>query len=210
MLLNESQPRPPRISQHQQGAGDLQIKHSDYLCPPLTAPPPVTLLSIAAHTKREGTHRTVVMIWGIKVFLFFVFPAELEGRVLHIPRLVLYHVIGRYPPELLTCGTVPFINIKSRQGRIYWSQGLIMGPFIMPQLHKSHYGAMESQDPVLWYEPHQIWDLSCMMKTQSRLHIAQKLQSRCALNEKTTLLPNKPVKFLFLANKGQEKASRFF
>lgn len=166
--------------------------------------------SASLHIRRGRGHTGQSLWYGAsKFFLFFVFPAELEGRVLHIPRLVLYHVIGRYPPELLTCGTVPFINIESRQGRIYWSQGLIMGPFIMPQLHKSHYGAMESQDPVLWYEPHQIWDLSCMMKTQSRLHIAQKLQSRCA-NEKPTLWPIKPLKFLFLANKGQEKASRFF
>lgn len=117
MLLNESQPRPPRISQHQQGAGDLQIKHSDYLCPPLTAPPPITLLSITAHTKREGTHRTVVMIWGIKVFLFFVFPAELEGRVLHIPRLVLYHVIRRYPPELLNLWDCAIHKYKEQAGK---------------------------------------------------------------------------------------------
>lgn len=140
MLLNESQPRPPRISQHQQGAGDLQIKHSDYLCPPLTAPPPVTLLSITAHTKREGTHRTVVMIWGIKVFLFFVFPAELEGRVLHIPRLVLYHVIGRYPPELLNLWDCAIHKYKEQAGNDILITGVDYGTF---------YNAPASQEP-LW------------------------------------------------------------
>lgn len=52
MLLNQSRPRPPRISQHRQGAGDLQIKRSHYLLRPCsTAAPPVSPLGIAAHTR---------------------------------------------------------------------------------------------------------------------------------------------------------------
>lgn len=51
MLLNQSRPRPPRISQHRQGAGDLQIKRSHYLRPCCTAAPPVSPLGIAAHTR---------------------------------------------------------------------------------------------------------------------------------------------------------------
>lgn len=77
MLLNKSQPRPPRISQHQQGAGDLQIKRSHYLC----APPPHHDCSTRAPphhcptyegSRREGTERVFVVIWGIKVFFFFL------------------------------------------------------------------------------------------------------------------------------------------
>lgn len=41
MLLNKSWAALPSISQHQQGAGDLQIKRSCYLCPPHPHPHPL-------------------------------------------------------------------------------------------------------------------------------------------------------------------------
>lgn len=130
--------------------------------------------SASLHIRRGRGHTGQSLWYGASKFFYFLFfQQSWRGESCTFLAWCCITWSDATLPSSWTYGIVPFINIKSRQGRIYWSQGLMMGPFIMSQLHKSHYGAMESQDPVLWYEPHQIWDLSCMMKTQSRLHIAQ-------------------------------------
>lgn len=68
MLLNKSWAAWPSISQHQQGAGDLQIKRSYYLCPPhhhhhhLDCCPP-------QHRCTRGAERVFLMIWEHQSFV---------------------------------------------------------------------------------------------------------------------------------------------
>lgn len=68
MLLNQSRPRPPRISQHRQGAGDLQIKRSHYLRPAARRPRHPFLLSASLHMRGpqkgircDGRHQSFLL-----------------------------------------------------------------------------------------------------------------------------------------------------
>lgn len=114
MLLNQSRPQSPRISQHQQGAGDLQIKRSHYLCPSSAATPPVPPLGIAAHTRASEGAR----LW-YEASKFLLLPlwdwrgVKEEGIVL--PTFLTWlHSTGimwsSNPPELPSGPRLPFIN----------------------------------------------------------------------------------------------------
>ena len=180
MLLNKSQPRPPRISQHQQRAGDLQIKHSYYLCSP------VPLNGIAAHMRAwRGRRWRVYSLWyGASKFFFFFLKQKGGGSPVCILCLVPVSCDQHLPTWAAPLSNSAIHKLE-QGGRDMLITGMYYRSFIMLQLHRSHYGGMGSQDPMLWYPSNQIWDPSCVMKTQSKLHITQELHSRYAFQWNT-------------------------
>lgn len=166
MLLNKSQPGPPRISQHQQGAGDLQIKHSHYLWPPNHAPltaAPVPLIFIAA-TTRKGRDEESIRYDIVHQSFFVFFWTELREGFL--PAFLSFSadiMWSASKPELPPCQILPFIN-KSREERDTLITGVYYGSCIITLRSRVYQSG--------FYE-----------KKKKRLHIAQKLHSRYALQE---------------------------
>lgn len=97
--------------------------------------------SASLHIRRGRGHTGQSLWYGASKFFYFLFfQQSWRGESCTFLAWCCITWSDATLPSSWTYGIVPFINIKSRQGRIYWSQGLDYGTF---------YNAPASQEP-LW------------------------------------------------------------
>lgn len=170
MLLNKSRAASPSISQHQQGAGDLQIKRSHYLCPPhhhhLDCCPPqhrCTWRERRGYSLWYGASKCWGFFWRgggiLSTFLCWVFSTSIMWSA--------------------PCQIWPFINKSGNGGG---SGGYADHRGLLQKLHKAaaspeplwRYGILRSFADICLVK-YEIW--AVWWKRKSRLHINQELNS---------------------------------